>query len=58
MMRDQLVVQERMDTCLDSMSEEICQICSQSQENGAKMAAIVELEADHWSYRSPAIAHK
>ena len=37
MMRDQLVIQERMDACLDSMAEEIRQLFSQSQEDGAKM---------------------
>ena len=39
-MRNQLKVQELMDTCLDSMSEELCQLCSQLQEDGAKMAAM------------------
>ena len=38
-MRDQLKVQEPMDTCLDSMSEELHQLCSRSQEDGARMAA-------------------
>ena len=38
-MRDQLKVQELMDHCLDSMSEELCQLHSQSQEDRAKMAA-------------------
>ena len=37
-MRDQLKVQELMDSCLDSTSEELCQFCSQSQEDGARMA--------------------
>ena len=37
-MRDQLKVQELMDTRLDSMSEELHQLCSQSQEDGARMA--------------------
>ena len=40
-MRDRLVVQERMDACLDSMSEEICQLHSQSWEDGAKMTAML-----------------
>ena len=38
-MRDQLKVQELMDCYLDFMSEELCQLYSQSQEDGAKMAA-------------------
>ena len=37
-MRDQLKVQELMDVCLDSINEELCQLCSQSQEDGARMA--------------------
>ena len=37
-MRDQLRVHELMDSHLDSMSEELCQPCFQSQEDGAKMA--------------------
>ena len=28
-----------MDSCLDSMSQELCQLCSQSQEDGARLAA-------------------
>ena len=40
MIRDRLVVQERIDACLDSLSEELCQLHSQSQEDGAKMAAM------------------
>lgn len=40
-MRDQLVIQKRMDACSDSMAEELCQLCSQSQEDGAKMAAML-----------------
>ena len=40
MMRDQLKVQELMDTCLNSMSEELRQLHSQSQEDGAKMAVM------------------
>ena len=39
MMSDQLKVQELMDSHLDSMAEELCQLCSQSQEDGAKMFA-------------------
>ena len=39
-MRDQLSVQERMEIHLDSLSEEVCQLHSQSQEDGAKMAAM------------------
>ena len=46
MMRDQLVVQERMDACLNSMSKELHQLHSQSQEDGAKMAAMsLQLQA-------------
>ena len=41
MVRDQLAVQERMDVCLNSMAEEIHQLCSQSQEDGAKMTALL-----------------
>ena len=40
MMRDQLGIQGRMDACLDSMSEELCKLCSQSQEDGAKMTVM------------------
>ena len=40
MVRDQLTIQERMDAHLDSMAEEIHQLCPQSQEDGAKMAAM------------------
>ena len=40
-MRDQLKVQELMDTHLDSRDEELCQLHSQSQEDGAKMAALL-----------------
>ena len=40
MMWDQFVIQEQMDCCLDSTSEELQQLCSQSQEDGAKMAAL------------------
>ena len=38
-MRDQLTIQERMDAHLDSMAEEIHQLHSKSQEDGAKMTA-------------------
>ena len=37
-MRDQLKVQELMDTHLDSMNKEVCQLHSQLQEGGARMA--------------------
>ena len=40
-MRDQLAVQERMDACLDSLSDEVYQLHSQSQEGGAKMVALL-----------------
>ena len=39
-MRDQLAVQEQMDCRLDSISKEFCQLCPQSQEDGAKMAVM------------------
>ena len=39
-MRDQLKVQELMDSRLDSMSEELRQLHSQSQEDGAQAAAM------------------
>ena len=40
MLRDQLSIQEQMDVCLDSLSEEVHQLHSQSQEDGAKMTAM------------------
>ena len=40
MMRDQLRVQELMDICLDQRDEELCQLCSQSQTDGAQLAAL------------------
>ena len=39
-MRDQLKVQELMDLCLDQRDEELCQLWSQSQEDGAQLAAL------------------
>ena len=39
-MRDQLKVQELMDTCLDQRDEELHQLHSQSQEDGAQLAAL------------------
>ena len=39
-MRDQLKVQELMDTHLDQRDEELCQLHAQSQEDGAKLAAL------------------
>ena len=39
-MRDQLKVQELLDTCLDSRDEELCQLWSQLQEDGGKIAAL------------------
>ena len=39
-MRDQLKVQELMDTHLDFRDEELCQIRSRSQEDGFKVAAV------------------
>ena len=40
MMRDQLKVQELMDSHLDSRDEELHQLCSQSQEDGTQIAAL------------------
>ena len=40
MMRDQLKVQELMDVCLDQRDEELCQLRSQSQADGAQLAAL------------------
>ena len=39
-MRDQLKVQELMDLRLDQRDEELRQLCSQSQANGAQLAAL------------------
>ena len=39
-MRDQLKVQELMDVCLDQRDEELCQLQSQSQADGAQLAAL------------------
>ena len=39
-MRDQLKVQELMDTHLDQRDEELCQLWSQSQADGAQLAAL------------------
>ena len=39
-MRDQLKIQELMDTCLDSRDKELCQLGAQLQEDGAKLAAL------------------
>ena len=39
-MRDQLKVQELMDVCLDQRDEELRQLCSQSQADGAQLAAL------------------
>ena len=39
-MRDQLKVQELMDTCLDQRDEELCQLQSQSQADGAQLAVL------------------
>ena len=40
MMRDQLGIQEEMDHCLVSRDEELRQLSSQSQEDGAQLAAL------------------
>ena len=39
-MRDQLKVQEHMDVRLDQRDEELCQLWSQSQADGAQLAAV------------------
>ena len=39
-MRDMLKVQELMDVCLNSRDEELCQLWSQSQADGAQLAAL------------------
>ena len=39
-MRDMLKVQEHMDVCLDQRDEELRQLPSQSQTNGAQLAAL------------------
>ena len=39
-MRDQLKVQELMDLCLDQRDEELCRLRSQSQADGAQVAAL------------------
>ena len=39
-MRDMLEIQEQMDVCLDQRDKELCQLCSQSQINGAQLAAL------------------
>ena len=39
-MRDQLKVQELMDLCLNQGDEELCQLWSQSQTDGAQLAAL------------------
>ena len=39
-MRNQLKVQELMDVCLDQRDEELCQLWSQSQADGAQLAAL------------------
>ena len=39
-MRDMLQIQEDMDHCLDQRDEELCQLRSQSQSDGAQLAAL------------------
>ena len=39
-MRDHLKVQELMDVRLDQRDEELCHLCSQSQADGAQLAAL------------------
>ena len=39
-MRDMLKIQEHMDVRLDQRDKELCQLCSQSQVDGAQLAAL------------------
>ena len=39
-MRDMLKIQEHMDLCLNQRDEELCQLWSQSQTDGAQLAAL------------------
>ena len=39
-MRDMLKIQEHMDICLNQRDEELCQLRSQSQADGAQLAAL------------------
>ena len=39
-MRELLKIQEWMDLCLDQRDEELCQLCSQSQSDGAQFATL------------------
>ena len=39
-MRDQFKIKEDMDVCLDQRDEELCQLCSQSQVDGAQLGAL------------------
>ena len=39
-MRELLKIQEGMDLCLDQRDEELCQLHSQSQADGAQLAAL------------------
>ena len=39
-MRELLKIQEGMDFCLDQRDKELCQLCSQSQSDGAQLAAL------------------
>ena len=39
-MRELLKIQEGMDLCLDQRDEELCQLCSQSQSDGAQLSAL------------------
>ena len=41
MMRNQLLIQERINSCLDSLAEETHQLHSQSQVDGAKMIVML-----------------
>ena len=39
-MRDMLKIQEHMDVCLDQRDKELCQLCCQSQVDGAQLAVL------------------
>ena len=39
-MRELFKIQEEMDLCLDQRDEELCQLCSQSQSDGAQLAVL------------------
>ena len=39
-MRELLKIQEGMDLCLDQRDKELCQLCSQSQSDGAQLTVL------------------